>query len=121
MAQVAHLLLEPACSARSRPGPTGWLAAGERCRRRSSPECQRSGGSRAPLTGDGTDQDSPDGGLDEGRDMKIGSGGQKIDAGHLTKRYGSTLAVDDLSFTVILALSPVSSAPTVRARPPPCG
>ena len=32
--------------------------------------------------------------------MKIGSGGQKIDAGHLTKRYGSTLAVDDLSFTV---------------------
>jgi ABC-2 type transport system ATP-binding protein len=32
--------------------------------------------------------------------MKIGSCGQKIDAHHLTKRYGSTLAVDDLSFSV---------------------
>jgi ABC-2 type transport system ATP-binding protein len=28
------------------------------------------------------------------------SGGQKIEARHLTKRYGSTLAVDDLSFEV---------------------
>jgi ABC-2 type transport system ATP-binding protein len=28
------------------------------------------------------------------------SGGQKIEARHLTKRYGATLAVDDLSFDV---------------------
>jgi ABC-type multidrug transport system ATPase subunit len=33
--------------------------------------------------------------------MTLGSGGQKIEARHLTKRiYGSTLAVDDLSFDV---------------------
>ena len=32
--------------------------------------------------------------------MKMGPGGQKIVARHLTKRYGSTVAVDDLSFTV---------------------
>jgi ABC-2 type transport system ATP-binding protein len=32
--------------------------------------------------------------------MTLASGGQKIEARHLTKRYGSTLAVDDLSFDV---------------------
>jgi ABC-type multidrug transport system ATPase subunit len=32
--------------------------------------------------------------------MTLGSGGQKIEARHLTKRYASTLAVDDLSFDV---------------------
>jgi ABC-2 type transport system ATP-binding protein len=32
--------------------------------------------------------------------MTLALGGQKIEARHLTKRYGSTLAVDDLSFDV---------------------
>jgi ABC-2 type transport system ATP-binding protein len=32
--------------------------------------------------------------------VKLASGGQKIEARHLTKRYGPTLAVDDLSFDV---------------------
>jgi ABC-2 type transport system ATP-binding protein len=32
--------------------------------------------------------------------VTLASGGQKIEARHLTKRYGSTLAVDDLSFDV---------------------
>ena len=32
--------------------------------------------------------------------MTLASGGQKIEVRHLTKRYGSTLAVDDLSFDV---------------------
>ena len=32
--------------------------------------------------------------------MTLASGGQKIEARHLTKRYASTLAVDDLSFEV---------------------
>ena len=38
----------------------------------------------------------------------------------LTKRYGKTVAVDDLSFTVPPASSPASSARTDRASPPPC-
>ncbi len=33
--------------------------------------------------------------------MTLGSSGQKIEARNLTKRYGSTVAVDDLSFEVI--------------------
>ncbi|HEY1652537.1 MAG TPA: ATP-binding cassette domain-containing protein [Acidimicrobiales bacterium] len=32
--------------------------------------------------------------------MTLASGGQKIEVRHLTKRYGSTLAIDDLSFDV---------------------
>src|ERR1700677_3933297 len=32
--------------------------------------------------------------------MKLASGGQKIEVRHLTKRYASILAVDDLSFDV---------------------
>src|SRR5580704_9963547 len=32
---------------------------------------------------------------------RLPSGGQRIEARHLTKRYGSTLAVDDLSFDVL--------------------
>ena len=44
-----------------------------------------------------------------------------IEADGVTKRYGTTLAVDDLSFTVPTASSPASSGPTAPASPRPCG
>ena len=44
-----------------------------------------------------------------------------IEARGLTKRYGTTLAVDDLTFTVRPGRSPASSAPTAPASPPRCG
>ena len=43
-----------------------------------------------------------------------------IEVSHLTKRYGSVLAVDDLSFRAEPGASPAFSARTGRARPPLC-
>lgn len=39
----------------------------------------------------------------------------------LTKRYGKTLAVDDLDLRIHPGRSPASWDPTAPAKPPPCG
>ena len=44
-----------------------------------------------------------------------------IEARGLVKRYGSTMAVNDLSSPSGPAWSPASSARTAPRRPPPCG
>ena len=44
-----------------------------------------------------------------------------IEAHGLVKRYGATLAVNDLSFSIRLGLVTGFSARTALGRPPPCG
>ena len=44
-----------------------------------------------------------------------------IEVQHLTKRYGPTTAVDDVSFRVEKAKCSASSGRMARARPPQCG